>query len=399
MQHSVTIAQAGRIKRVKLDLAAELQAGRFSVKLRVYLSIFRALTLLLAAGQLLNLDLALAAPASVIIAASAAYTLLRLLMPVPSRDDLLGQGMLAIDLVVCAAFVWMTGGISSPFLLYSLCPVLAASFYYDSHMATMVAVASALNILFVQLVNPFYVVIPGPPEVSYYLIYVVAVSLAASLPYLVNLNLHQRLQSEFVAEERQRLSREIHDGTAQTLSSLKWHGELITRELTRRGVSLPEMADLNRMIEEARVETLESLQLLRRYSGCGQIISHLKNYLVHLKEDAGIGFTFNLPADELKLAPYIELQLLRICQEALNNIRKHAGASRINFDMVRHNGNLTVTIRDNGRGFIFKPTAKTSSGHGLNVMKERAASIGGIFSIDSEIGKGTTVNVAIPVKK
>ena len=389
------------VTQTHLSLSDSGQAKRFGGRLRLYLNVYRLLALALAGSQLSVFELAEPLSSSVLIIAASAYTGFKFLAPVSPRNNLLGQALLALDLIVCAVLVWLTGGINSPFLLYTLSPVLTAAFFYDSHMATMVAVASTMNILLVQLANPFYEFDPGPLELSYFLIYLVAVSLSASLPYLVNINLQQRMQGEFVAEERSRLSREIHDGTVQTLSALNWQGQLIERELGRRGISLPEVDKLLRLVEEARVEALESLELLRRYSGCGQMIAHLKNYLHHLKQDAGIDYKLNLPAEEPSLPPHIELQLLRICQEAMNNIRKHAGAQHISLGMARVDGNITVTIEDDGKGFDVAShyRGQLSKGHGLSVMKERAESAGGHLLVVSMAGRGTTIRVDIPVDR
>ncbi len=376
------------------------QVRRFGGRLRLYLNVYRLLALALAASQVSVLNLAAPLTGSILVIAAVVYSAAKFVTPIAPRSATLGQALLATDLVFCGVLVWLTGGINSPFLLYTLTPVLTASLFYSSSIATMIAISSTLSVLLAQLVNPFNTLSPGPPELSNFLNYIVAVSLSASLPYLVNLNLHQRLQGEFIAEERQRLSREIHDGIVQTLSALSWQGQLIDRELKRRDISLPEADKLLVLVDDARSEALESLELLRRYSGSGQMISHLKNYLHHLKQDAGIDYKLDLPLVEPKLPPYIELQLLRISQEALNNIRKHAGAHHISLSMTRINGRLSVTIEDDGRGFdVTAKRGSTSGGHGLNVMKERAESAGGNLTVVSMPGRGTTVMVDIPVDR
>jgi signal transduction histidine kinase len=383
------------------ELMPNNQAKRFGIRLKSYLGVYRVLALALAISQLTTFDLSTPLSTGVITIFAIGYTVFMMVGPVTTRNTTLGQAVLALDLIVCAGLVWLTGGINSPFLLYTLSPVLAASLFFNPYTASTVAVASSLNILLAQMVNPFFSLDSGLPVISYFLIYIVAVSLSASLPYLVNINLHQRLQGEFVAEERQRLSREIHDGTVQTLSALKWQSELIDRELKRQGTTLPEVTKLMELVEEARLEALESLELLRRYSGCGQMISHIQNYLHHLKQDAGIDYRLKLPPVEPALPPYIELQLLRICQEALNNIRKHAGAKHIALTMVQNDGHLSVTIEDDGAGFDAAKYYRglMSNGHGLNVMKERAESAGGTFMVVSFAGKGTTIRVVIPVDR
>jgi len=380
------------------NFASDFQTSRFGGRLRLYLNVYRALTVALASLQTASLDIVEPFSPAIIIISAAVYTVFKFIAPASPRSVPLGQALLGADLLFCASLVWLTGGIDSAYLLYSVSPVLSASFFYGPNTAATMAALSSLNALLAGILNPFYEVSPDPLELSYLLIYIVAVSLSASLPYLVNINLRQRLQGEFVAEERQRLSREIHDGTVQILSAIKWQAQLIDRELGRRGIILPEAGKLIGLVEEARTEALESLELLRRYSGCGQMISQLKNYLHHLKQDSGIDYNMNLPPEEPCLPPHIELQLLRICQEAMNNVRKHADARHITLDITKKNKRFLVTIKDDGNGFEFPvPSgARVSRGHGLNVMRERAESVGGSLVVSSRPGHGTTVTIDVP---
>ncbi|XUX01390.1 MAG: sensor histidine kinase [Dehalogenimonas sp.] len=383
------------------DPSSFTQAMRFGGRLRLYLNLYRALALVIAASQLNINGIESPLPSAVIFWGVTGYTLFKFITPASPKRYLAGQLLLALDLLFCGFLIWLTGGVSSPFLLYTLSPVLTASLFYSSYLAMTVGVASILDVLLAQLVAPVSSASFNATEISYFLIYIAAVSLAASLPYLVNVNLQQRLEKEFVTEERQRLSREIHDGTVQTLSAINWQAQIIERELKRRGIQMNEVDKLLRLVEESRIEALESLELLRKYSGAGQMISQLKNYLYHLKQDSGINYSINLPETEPSLPPHIELQLLRICQEAMNNIRKHAEAKNINFEMIQRDGHLCVSIQDDGNGFDVGQYYHGHSrhGHGLNVMKERAISAGGGLKIFSIPGKGTTLTVDIPLER
>ncbi|PPD58968.1 sensor histidine kinase [Dehalogenimonas etheniformans] len=397
-------APARKLSRLNgVQIAAAAVRGRaFGGKLRLYLSIFRFLTLILALSQVSGVvPKGSISIAGVIIAASA-YTVIKFFTPVTARNYLASQALLATDLVFCAAMVWVTGGLSSPFLLYTLTPVLAASFFYESRMALTVAVASILDILLTQLVNPFYQLTSGPLEFSFFFIYIVAVSLSASLPYLVNFNLQRRMQGEYVAEERSRLSRELHDGTVQVLAALNWQAQLVERDLSRQGISLPSLSHLLHLSKESQSEAREALQLLRDYTESGKFVEHLKTYADRFKQDSGIEYKMDLLPLEPKLEPQVELQLLRICQEAMNNIRKHARARHVCVNMIRSPKNyLTVTIEDDGLGFDLDAGLRTSGfqGHGLNVMRERAETVGGYLQMDSQLGKGTVITVVVPLNR
>ncbi len=398
---SAPARKLARLRGLPTAAVPALRVARFGGRLKLYLNLFRFFTLVLAAAQMTGVTPKASISITAIIFAAAAYTAVKIVTPVSVRGTVLNQALLASDLVFCAILVWLTGGVSSPFLLYTLSPVLAASFFYDSYLAVTVAAASILDILLAQLVNPFYNLNSGPLEFSFYFIYIVAVSLAASLPYLVNFNLQQRMQGEFVAEERLRLSRELHDGTVQVLTALNWQAQLIERDLIRRGISLPTVDRMLQLTRESQSEARQSLQLLRDYTESGRLMEHLKTYMRQLGQDGGIECELNLLPEEPSLDPHVELQLLRICQEAINNIRKHANAGCVTLTAFKNNNRLTITIEDDGKGFDPAHDDRESKfqGHGLSVMKERAESAGGCFDLESEPGRGTVLRIDVPLNK
>jgi signal transduction histidine kinase len=89
------------------------------------------------------------------------------------------------------------------------------------------------------------------------------------------------------------------------------------------------------------------------------------------------------------------VELLRIVQESLNNVRKHAGATDVSVLMTTAGGRFTICVSDNGKGF---DTAGNREGHfGVAIMRERAESVGGKLVVKSGSGRGTTVEVSVPV--
>ena len=116
---------------------------------------------------------------------------------------------------------------------------------------------------------------------------------------------------------------------------------------------------------------------------------------------------YEIPADshtsglaETRFDRDVETHLYRITQEALNNVAKHAGATRVSVLLERMGENINLIIEDDGKGFDSeKARVVTESGHGLGLggMRERAALIGGELEIESGRGKGTTIYVRVPV--
>lgn len=329
------------------------------------------------------------------------YTVVKALHPFRwYQTGILGYSLLGADIAVCIFLVMFTGGLYSPFLLYTLAPVLTAALLLDGKMTFGIAGLSVTYVISSHVFNPFLATRLSLPELSYLLIYMIAVSLAASLPYLINVNLRQRLQSQNILQERQRLSREIHDGTAQTLSALRWQVQLLHRRLTEMGIDLDETKQLEVLAKKAHHDTRESLELLRNYTANTNFLSRLKDNLKRLSQDSDIDFRLDIGTGKLHLETLVELELLHICQEAMTNIRQHSEAHTVQVKVVLVNGHVEVSIADDGCGFdalAFYRDGVEAKGHGLAVMQERAESIGGRLRVLSMPGQGTEVQVEVPV--
>ena len=328
------------------------------------------------------------------------YSLVKALHPSRwHQASILGYSLLGADIAVCIFLVMVTGGLYSPFLLYTLAPVLTAALLLGSRVTFGIAGLSVVYVIGGHLGNPFFATQLSLPELSYFLIYMIAICLTAILPYLINVNLRQRLQSQDILRERQRLSREIHDGTAQTMSALRWQVQLLRRHLTEKGIDLDETRQLEALAEKAHHDTRESLELLRNYTGNGSFFPYLKDYLKHLSQDSDIDFRLDIETDELHLEAPVELELLRVCQEAVINIRKHSRAHSAQVKVKTVNNHLEVTIADDGCGFdalALYHDGVEAKGHGLAVMRERAESVGGRLRVLSMPGQGTEVQVEVP---
>jgi signal transduction histidine kinase len=339
-------------------------------------------------------------PPLILVTGAGIYSLLKILRPLRRHEKgVITLGILGTDLAVCIFLVLSTGGLYSPFLLYTLAPVLTAALLLDRRITFGITVLSAAYVIGAHLANPFFSIQLSLLELSYFLVYIIAASLAASLPYLINVNLRQRLQSESMLGERQRLSREIHDGVAQTISALRWQIQLVHRRLIEIGVNLDEVSELVGLATKAHQDTRECLELLRNYTGDGSFLPHLKAYLQHLNQNTNIDFRLDVETREFHLEAPVELELLRICQEALTNIRRHSGARNAQVKVRQEDNHLEVSVADDGCGFdavAYYHDGVDGKGHGLAVMRERTELMGGRFWVLSMPGQGTEVQVEVP---
>ncbi len=212
---------------------------------------------------------------------------------------------------------------------------------------------------------------------------------------------HFRLRALAVAEERLRIARELHDGVAQVLAFVNAQSQAIQEHL-RSGRSPEAEAQLARLGKAARetyTEVRESILALR---AAGQeeraLPEAIRDYAERWEDQTGITVALKLEADPV-LPPGVQTQLLRITQEALANVRKHSGASQVAISLVKDGPFLRLEVQDSGSGFKVETQADPRRpSFGLTSMRERASSIGGELRIASEPGKGTTVEVRIPVR-
>ncbi|MCE1253704.1 MAG: histidine kinase, partial [Anaerolineae bacterium] len=209
---------------------------------------------------------------------------------------------------------------------------------------------------------------------------------------------NQLRQQAIVYEERQRLSRDLHDSVTQSLYGL---------------VTLSEAAQA--VLENGSTQNLAHM-LERIGQTARQALKEIRLYIYELRppvlENVGLAGAIQLrltavegrsnvstrliAGDGLKMTPPVMNALYHICQEALNNILKHTRATEITVYLQQQNENLVLEVADNGCGF--DPLQKNNQGMGLNNMRERAEKVGGFFELISQIGHGTRVRVCIPLR-
>jgi signal transduction histidine kinase len=193
------------------------------------------------------------------------------------------------------------------------------------------------------------------------------------------------------AEERARLAREIHDGMSQEL----WYARLKQGRLTQRDDLSDEARSLagevGTSIESALAEARQAIMTLRPADG-GTFAQVIDRYVEDFADRFGIPAEASTDLAAEQLSSRTQAELLRIVQEALNNARKHADATRVRVEVARTARGLSVTIADNGRGF--DPSSPTS-GYGLRGMRERAELIGGRLMVESRPQDGTRITVEL----
>jgi signal transduction histidine kinase len=216
-----------------------------------------------------------------------------------------------------------------------------------------------------------------------------------------NFRLSGQLQVMAVVEERQRIAREMHDSLAQSLGYLHLRLAEAQRRLVfgRTAPAEAELAELKGVAREAYEEVRQAIFGLRTMVSRGLgLIPTLTEYLHDWSRQTGIAVDLKISEDEvLRLSPGVEVQLIRIIQEALANVRKHAAAGQVHVSLEPDDMCARMTVQDNGSGFDPAKLVPESRGSfGLETMRERAEGVGGTFAVTSTPGRGTRVEVRLP---
>lgn len=220
---------------------------------------------------------------------------------------------------------------------------------------------------------------------------------------IVNAELHQQVQDLAVLQERERIAREMHDGMAQLLGYINTQTLAVKRFLScnQLAEAHEEIAKMQEIARDLYADVREGILGLRTSAHReGGLLPAFKEYAERYTEMSGVSVSIMVAADaqSFQLAPSVEVQLMRMLQEALTNVRKHARATSVDVTFERTEDRLQVTVADNGRGFDLAHLPSTGWPHfGLQTMRERAEAVNGTLTIDSEPGQGTRVVARVPV--
>lgn len=199
--------------------------------------------------------------------------------------------------------------------------------------------------------------------------------------------------------ERQRLSRQMHDGPAQALSNFILQTEIAMRlfdvdatqakdELNSlKSSAMGTFQKVRNFIFELRPMMLDDLGL----------VPTVQRYTETFKEQTALDVSAMVTGNDRRLEPYLEVMLFRAIQELLGNTVRHSQATQVKVMLDMGDDRIRVSVDDNGRGFDSEAVRQGNS-LGLNLIRERAEMIGGNFEIDSTVGKGTRISFSVPAR-
>jgi PAS domain S-box-containing protein len=202
-------------------------------------------------------------------------------------------------------------------------------------------------------------------------------------------------------DERRRIAREIHDGLGQMLTAIKFNLEILEDTITTGQEERERIDDMKGLLDSVMKEAREiSYNLMPSVLEDFGLAPALQLLSEQFANRSNIKVQFQAHGLSSRLDPQLEVALYRIVQETLNNVAKHAEASEVNLQIIRHSQGVKLVVEDNGKGIVTQPSLVHSTGKGgmgLVGMRERAASFGGEVIIDSSPHSGTLISVEIPL--
>ncbi len=233
----------------------------------------------------------------------------------------------------------------------------------------------------------------------FYALSLAGVAAAAGLAFQIRFRTIRK-QFALVLNERNRVAREIHDTLAQDLVSVSLQIELVLQSIAAEQLSQASEQARNArlLVKKGLEEARQSIWNLRANAARNSLPARLNDTASefrrkHLNVRLKIGGAYR------KLNQTIEDEILRIAREGLSNIDRHAGAAEAAMEMHYGVTELTLIVRDNGRGFSYDAARALDGHYGVRGMEERAAAVGGRLKVFSSLGKGTTVTLHVPLVK
>lgn len=199
--------------------------------------------------------------------------------------------------------------------------------------------------------------------------------------------------------ERQRLSRQMHDGPAQALSNFILLTEIAMRLFdVDPGKAREELSNLkvaaSNTFEKVRDFSFDLRPMMLDDLG---LVPTVRRYVDAFREKTRLDVSVNFTGTERRLESYIEVMVFRAIQELLANAAKHSQASQVKIQLDTSEEEVRASVEDNGRGF--DPQSLTEeSGLGIKLIRERVEMMGGVFEIDSAVGQGARITFNIPAE-
>ena len=234
--------------------------------------------------------------------------------------------------------------------------------------------------------------------------YILLAALVAGVVVLLLRLRLRRAEREFraVLAERNRIAREVHDTLAQGYVGVSVQLEVLSELLrgNKTEAAVKHLDTARQHVREGLAEARQSIWALRSQDSGENTLPVKLRRATELANGHGAEATFSLYGAYRPMPPGMEREFLRVGQEAIHNVKKHAGATHLSVQLEYGPAEVALIVRDDGRGFEMGDGFQAAPGHfGLTGMRERADAIGGTLEVTSEPGAGTTVRLQVMTPK
>jgi signal transduction histidine kinase len=316
----------------------------------------------------------------------------------PKGGRTLTFATLCFDLLVAVYLIESTGGLQSPLLATQLMFTVLFVLLFPKPLAilppllTLPVVAKLDQLLGLRVIDfGDLLILIWYSALNFIIVYVmVYLHEREEVAHSDIVALERDLQGLAVTEERNRLSREIHDGLGATLSSL-----IIQAEYIEGLASTPELKSEIQELKGCAEDSIDELRrALRMMRADFELVPAVEDYCRTFGNRSKLPVQFHRAGMARALRNEAQLTIFRVLQETLNNARKHAEASILRVELSFDERALRLVVADDGKGF--DPKAPRRGHYGVTTMRERAAKVGGDVTIDSAPGQGTRITLEIP---
>ena len=246
----------------------------------------------------------------------------------PARPRLVAKLIsIGLDVLLSFTLIALSGGLDSPFLIYSLSPVLTASLLMNLGFAVAVAGILAVSVVGIHLLPGAISPLPWILSRNYLvlgLLYSAVCLLIVNLPFLANLNWQRRVRSESLATERMRLRRDVHDNVAQTLAFLSLKMKLAEQRVARgrTAITQRDVSEIGSVVERAYLAVRDYLDG-NDLDDPDPLSGRLMTVTDQWSRDTGMPVNMSTKGEEGVISPQVKFQLLQVTREALANVAKH----------------------------------------------------------------------------
>jgi len=224
-------------------------------------------------------------------------------------------------------------------------------------------------------------------------------------PALYGAHVGSRLQARAGVAERARVARELHDGVIQSLMGLEMQVDVLRQQaLAKAPDKAGALTHIQALLRQEIISVRELMEQMRTVEvGATELLDRLAGMVDKFGRETGISARFVSDVDEVNLSPRLCVEITRIVQEALVNVRRHSGASSVWVRFARQDGGWALDVDDNGAGLGFAGrldlAALDRERRGPLVIKERVRAAGGQLTIDSQPGRGTRLEILLSPEK